>query len=145
MAFYEAAAQVIPLLILAAAVETRFLQNLRPLAGRQPGKKELISDAFLLPLAVLVMISGELAALHVTLVGEATGLEQRLTGLAILAGAFGVATPILNTIIATTTKNLEPYGEGCVKFARRTGVITMEAIHLGLVVLAGLVLAGQID
>lgn len=142
--FYEASAQVIPLLVLASAVETRFLENLRPDTSHKPRKFELVRDAFLLPLAVVVMIAGELAALHVTLVGRTTGVEQCLTALAVIAGAFGLATPILNTIIKTTTTSLEQYGDGYVTFARRCGTWTITGIHLVLLALAVLVVVGRI-
>jgi hypothetical protein len=147
LSFYETAAGVIPLLIVASAIETHFLENLRPAWAqrRAPTKVALLSDVVALPIAVIITISGEFAALHVLLVQSATGVEQRLTALAVLIGAFGVVTPILNMVIKTTTTSLAAYGETSRRFALRFGQTTMTAVHLALYALAVLVLAGGID
>lgn len=147
LSFYEAAAQVIPILLLALAVETRFLENLRPFAvgSRRPTRRLLLQDAVLLPIAVVAMVAGELAALHVLLDGHASGLEQRLTVVALLVGAFGIATPILNLVTLATRRNLEDFGRRPAQFAEKFGGYTIRVIHVALIGLGVLALGGLAD
>lgn len=90
------------------------------------------------------MIAGELAAVHVTFVGHANPAEQRLTALAVLAGVFGVATPILNTVIKITTASLNPFGDDYERFALRCGVLAITTVHFVLYALAAVVLVAGV-
>jgi hypothetical protein len=105
VSFYETSAQVIPLLLLAAVVETRFVDHLRPF--EPPTRRTAVSDAILLPLAGVVIFAGEVAALHASMAGTGSTFQKRLVAIALLLGLWGLLTPILNQIIAATTKTLD--------------------------------------
>ena len=141
-AFYETSAQVIPLLLLAAGVETQWLPNLRPLHGGETSRLKARLDAVVLPGAALLILAGELAALHTSLAWDPTALQQRLTLLALLLGCLGVFTPILNAVAQTTSKALEPYGES--QLARRAGLAAIRMVQLTVVVLSVLVIIGVV-
>jgi hypothetical protein len=144
VSFYETSAQVIPLLLLAAGLETSFLKNLRPFAGEEERRKHAWTDAIYLSLGVALIMAGEVAALRASLVGHAGWLAERLTGIALLVGFWGVFTPLLNEVMATTTSMLDEHD---IVGARRraataAGKYTSKAIHGAIWVLAGLLLAG---
>jgi hypothetical protein len=144
ISFYETSAQVIPLLLLATVVETGFLKDLRPFESAAEHAQHALSDAILLPLAVVITFAGEVAALHVTLVGTASGIEQRLTGVALVLGFWGVFTPILNQVIAATMKHF-PQDGGAPRghrVAETAGRVASKVMHGAMVAIGILVLIG---
>jgi hypothetical protein len=134
VSFYETSAQVIPVLLLATVLEARFLGNLRPFAGPEERKKHAPRDAIMLPIAVALVLAGEAAALHASLVGDANGAAELLTGVALLVGFWGVFTPILNEVIQASNEMLDEHaitGRGR-RAAKATGKWTSKAIHVAI-------------
>ena len=148
VSFYETSAQVVPLLLLAAAVETRFLEDLRPFESRTERTRHAVSDAILLPLAVVILFAGEAAALHVSLVGTASWLEKRLTVVALLLGFWGLFTPILNQVIVTTMNALEEANEAkdgtpqVSGVAAKAGLWASKVMHAAIIAMGVLVMIG---
>jgi|tagenome__1003787_1003787.scaffolds.fasta_scaffold19601619_1 hypothetical protein len=141
LTFYETSAQVIPLLLLAAGVETQWLQNLRPLEETVSRRKTRLEAVSLL-VAALVVFAGELAALNVSLTGAPAELEKRLVILALLLGCFGVFTPILNSIIRATQPNLARYGDA--RVGRAAGMIAIRLVHATVALTGALTVFGWI-
>jgi hypothetical protein len=144
VSFYETSAQVIPLLLLAAGLETGFLKNLRPFATPEERARHAPSDAIMLPLAVVLVLAGEVAALHASLVGHSGWLGERLTGVALLIGFWGVFTPILNAVIETMRETLDEHVDPDKprRVSRAAGGWASKAIHGSIYAMAALLLAG---
>jgi hypothetical protein len=90
--FFELAAQVLPVLLLAFAIEFRFLTP-----GTRPGTGDLLDVLFLF----LVLAWGEWIALDAVAKNGASGSEGTVVGAAILTGFVGVG-------LGAITANAEP-------------------------------------
>jgi len=135
VSFYNTVAQVLPVFLLAAAIESGFLKNLRPFAESTPRWLGIV-DAVALPLGVVVIMAGELAALHVVIGGQAGKVEHLIVVWALLAGAFGVTTPILNHVTLATMASLKRYGVRWTNFAKKVGTATICVVIVALSALA---------
>jgi hypothetical protein len=131
VSFYSTVAQVLPVFLLAAAIESGFLENLRPFDESIPRWVGIV-DAVALPLGVVVIVAGELAALDVVIGGHVGKLEHLIVVWALLAGAFGVTTPILNKVTIATMASLNPYGVRWTNFAKLIGTVTIRVVIVAL-------------
>jgi hypothetical protein len=107
--FFELAAQILPVLLLAFAIEFRFLTP-----GTRPGTGDLLDVLFLF----LVLAWGEWMALDAVANNRANGSEGTIVGAAILTGFVGVG---LGAITANATPPTRPRWVGRPRSRRQPG------------------------